>query len=289
MMLHFQCDSKTISPSSPSTPLRLFFAKASFVADPMDDISRWGVAFRRNQGACMLRRDFVRAVVSVSIAPRLLLSQQAATPALPPPAPVPWTLGLNPKTPLPHTEVVDGIAETQQRFFSTAQMATLTRLCDVLLPPMGNKPGALQAETPLFLDFLIGSSPAARKNVYTGGLNWIDLESRKRYQKPFADLDDRQADAILKPWLRTWMSDHPPTEPHADFINIAHEDIRVATINSKTWSDVASSDAQSATEAGLYWYPIEPDIYADDSQRARMPARAIAAPKTSHAIPAYPR
>ena len=33
----------------------------------------------------MLRRDFVRAVVSVSIAPRLLLSQQTANPALPPP------------------------------------------------------------------------------------------------------------------------------------------------------------------------------------------------------------
>jgi hypothetical protein len=237
----------------------------------------------------MLRRDFVRAVVSVSIAPRLLLSQQTANPALPPPAPVPWTLGLNHRTPLPHTEVVDGIAETEQRFFSTAQIATLTRFCDVLLPPIGNKPGALQAETPLFLDFLIGSSPAARKNVYTGGLNWLDLESRKQYQKAFSNLDDRQADAILKPWLRTWMTDHPPTEQHADFINIAHEDIRTATINSKAWSDAASSGAQSITEAGLYWYPIEPDIYAKSSQRARLPTRAIAAPTASHAIPAYPR
>ena len=82
----------------------------------------------------MLRRDFVRAIVSVSVAPRLLLSQQTANP--PPPAPVPWTLGLNPKTPLPQTEVVDGIAETQQRFFTSIQMATLVRLCDVLLPPI---------------------------------------------------------------------------------------------------------------------------------------------------------
>jgi hypothetical protein len=237
----------------------------------------------------MLRRDFVRAVVSVSIAPRLLLSQQTANPALPPPAPVPWTLGLNPKTPLPRTEVVDGIAETEQRFFSATQMATLTRLCDVLLPPIGDKPGALQAETPLFLDFLIGSSPAPRKNVYTNGLNWLDIESRKRFQKPFANLDNGQADAILKPWLRTWMSDHPPTEPHADFINIAHEDIRTSTINSKTWSDAASSDVGTPTNAGLYWYPIEPDIYAESSQHARIPARAIAAPTTSHAIPAYSR
>ena len=114
----------------------------------------------------MLRREFVRAVVSVSIAPRLLLSQQGASPAPPPPAPVPWTLGLNPETPLPHTEVADDIAKTEQRFFTSVQMATLMRLCDLLLPPIGNKPGALQAETPLFLDFLIGGSPVARKQVY---------------------------------------------------------------------------------------------------------------------------
>src|SRR5258707_14498275 len=124
----------------------------------------------------MWSRDFLRAVVSVVFGPRLLLPQQAADPDPPPPAPVPWTLGLNSKTPLPHTEVVDSIAKTEQCFFLPVQMATLVRLCDLLLPPIGDKPGALQAETPLFLDFLIGGSPAARKQVYTGGLNWLDTE-----------------------------------------------------------------------------------------------------------------
>jgi hypothetical protein len=237
----------------------------------------------------MLRRDFVRAVVSVSLAPRLLLSQQTANPAPPPPAPVPWVRGLNPRTPLPHTESVDGIAETERRFFTAAQMATLVRLCDVLLPPIGDKPGALQAETPLFLDFLIGASPAARKKMYTGGLDWLDSESRKRYGKALAELDNGQADTLLKPWMRTWMSDHPPTEAHADFVNIAHEDIRTATVNSKAWSDVPSSDAQASTEAGLYWYPIEPDIYAGASNYAGTPAQIIAAPGASHTMPVYPR
>src|SRR3984957_7135179 len=119
----------------------------------------------------MLRREFVRAVVSVSIAPRLLLSQQGVSPAPPVPAPVPWTLGLNPKTPLPHTEVVDGIAETEVRFFTLLQMETLEPLCDVLFPPLARKPGARQADTPRFLDFLIGSSPQQRKQLYTGGLD----------------------------------------------------------------------------------------------------------------------
>jgi Gluconate 2-dehydrogenase subunit 3 len=236
----------------------------------------------------MLRRDFVCAVVSVSFAPRLLLSQQTANPAPPPPAPVPWTLGLNPKTPLPQTEVVDGIAETQQRFFTSVQMATLVRLCDLLLPPIGNKPGAVQAETPLFLDFLIGGSPPARKQMYTSGLNWLDSEGQKRYKKAFAKLEDREADAMLKPWLRTWMSDHPPTELHADFINIAHEDIRMATLNSKAWSDAPSADAQAATQNGLYWYPIEPDIHGS-SESMRMPVHLVDSHKAAHTMPVYPR
>ena len=237
----------------------------------------------------MLRRDFVRAVVSVSFAPRLLLSQQTANPAPPPPAPVPWTLGLNPKTPLPHTEAVDGIAETVQHFFTPVQMATLIRLSDVLLPPIGDKPGALQAETPLFLDFLIGSSPAARKKVYTGGLNWLDAESQKRYGKAFAKLDNPQVDSILKPLLRTWMSDHPPTEPHADFVNIAHDDIRTATINSKAWSNSSSLGSRASTEGGLYWYPIEADIYAMSADAARVPVRVTGSPKTANTMPEYPR
>ncbi|WP_158944731.1 gluconate 2-dehydrogenase subunit 3 family protein [Granulicella sp. S190] len=238
----------------------------------------------------MLRRDFVRAVVSVSVAPRLLLSQQTANPAPapPPPAPVPWTLGLNPKTPIPQTEVADGITETVQRFFTPVQLAALIRLADVLMPPIGDKPGALQAETPFFLDFLIGSSPAARKKVYEGGLNWLESESEKRYGKGFAKLDDRQAGSILKPLLRTWMNDHPPTEPHADFVNIAHDDIRMATINSRAWSDVTSSHAQ-ASSTELFWYPIDPDIYATNSDGSQAPVHVIAAPKASHVMPEYSR
>jgi hypothetical protein len=237
----------------------------------------------------MLRRDFVRAVVSVSIAPRLLLSQQTANPAPPPPAPVPWTVGLNPKTPLPQTELADGIAEMELRFFTPQQMTTLARLSDVLLPPIGDKPGALQAETPRFLDFLIGSSLDTRRKIYTGGLDWLDAESHKKFSLPFARLTSAQADALLKPWLRTWMNDHPPLEPHADFVNIAHEDIRTATVNSKAWSDVPSVGAQESTEVGLYWSPIEPDLYTLGAECSRVPTHVTAAPKAAHTSSAYPQ
>jgi hypothetical protein len=216
----------------------------------------------------MRRREFVRAMVSAAAAPKLLLGQNQ-NPAPPPPAPVPWTAGLNLSTPVPKTEIAEAVAEGELRFFSPAQMATLTRLSDVLLPPIGSKPGAVAAEVPAFLDFLVGSSPDDRKEMYRGGLDWLDGEAKKKYAKPFAQLDAAQADAILKPWLRTWMSDHPPLEKHADFVNVAHADIRAATVNSKPWSDAPAEGAQERTQVALYWYPIEPDMYGEQSARVK--------------------
>jgi hypothetical protein len=74
----------------------------------------------------MLRRDFVRAAMTIGIAPKLLLAQQQGTPAPLPPAPVPWTLGLNRRTPLPRVDVAENIAVSDIRFFTPLQMQTLT-------------------------------------------------------------------------------------------------------------------------------------------------------------------
>jgi hypothetical protein len=237
----------------------------------------------------MRRRDFVRTVLAVGAAPKLLLSQQATTPAPPPPAPVPWLLGLNSKTPVPHVEAADQVALSELRFFTPQQMATLTRLSDVLMPPMGEKPGAVQAKTPMFLDFLIGSSPDVRKQVYSGGLDWLDGESKKKFNTEFAKLTDAQAGDLLNPWLRTWMNDHPPDEQHADFINIVHDDIRTATINSKAWFVVPEVGAEPRTSVELYWSPIEPDISELNADCSKVPPHVQAAPKTGHPTPTYPR
>lgn len=216
----------------------------------------------------MRRRDFVKGVVLTAAAPKLLPGQ-TQNPAPAAPAPVPWTTGLNPATPVPKPEVAEVVAETELRFFTPAQMATLRRLSDVFLPALGNRPGALAAGVPAFLDFFIGSFPEDRQQMYRNGLDWLDAEARKKYSQPFAGLDDEQANVLLKPWMRTWMSDHPPREEHADFINLAHADIRSATINSKAWSEAPESRALGRTAVGLYWYPIEPDLYAGRGEKTR--------------------
>ena len=216
----------------------------------------------------MRRRDFVRGAVSAAAVPGVLLGQQA-NPSPPLPAPVPWTQGLNPKTPIPATEVLDAVATSDPAFFTAAQMATLVRLCDVLMPAIGNKPGAVKAGTPAFLDFLVGSSPKGTQGMYRGGLDWLDGEAMRKYSKGFAQVDAGQADQLLKPWLQTWMTDHPPAEMHAAFVNIVHSDIREATVNSKAWSEAPANKALGTTAKGLYWSPIDADIYGERAGRLK--------------------
>ena len=238
----------------------------------------------------MQRRDFVRALVSFFVAGKAASAQQRLNdPTLPPPAPVPWTLGLNERTPVPATELAGEVATTDLTFFTPLQMRTLTRLSAVLLPPLNGKPGAVEAQTPVFLDFLIGSSVEERQKTYSGGLDWLEQMAQTKYKTPFAQLDDAQAGAIIQPWLRTWMNDNPPTEAHADFINVAHDDIRGATVNSKAWKDVPSVGAEPSTESGIYWLPIEPDVYGENPAYAHTPPHVLAMPKSGQKMPVYPR
>ncbi len=188
----------------------------------------------------MLRRDFVRAVVAVSLAPKLLLSQQQAA-LSPPPAPVPWTLGLNPKTPLPLTDsggrdrgdrgpllyaAADGRPSRVSAMCFCRRSGTSPARCRPTHPASSTSSSAARRRP--------AQAAVHRRSGLAGGGVAEQIQAALRAARRSA-----QADALLKPWLRTWMTDHPPTEPHADFINIAHEDIRTATMNSKAWNDAS--------------------------------------------------
>jgi Gluconate 2-dehydrogenase subunit 3 len=218
----------------------------------------------------MRRRDFVKAIVAASVTANTALGQQGVAPSVAPstppptptaPGPLPWMRGLMEAKPLSITPIVpDAVAHTQAHFFNDHQMATLRRLSEILMPPLKNYPGAADAGTPEFLDFLIGASPSDRQQMYQSGLDRLDAEAKQHFGSAFASLDKQQADQLLRPWLRTWMTDHPPSDPYAHFINIAHSDIRTATINSQPWSEVANAAGLRTPDKGLYWFPVDPDL-----------------------------
>lgn len=227
----------------------------------------------------MRRRDFVKAIVAVPVTAVPMFGQAAAatsaekssapqssSTAVAPPKPeiVPRhieqreSFGLRSLT-IPAT-VPDAVARTEQHFFDTEEMATLRKLGDILLPPLNGYPGSTQACAPEFLDFLVSASSVERQQMYRSGLDRLNRDAKKQFGIPFVQVSAEQADALLRPWLRTWMRDHPPTEPFAHFINVAHEDIRTATMNSQAWSVAATSAGERAPGVDWYWSPIDPDI-----------------------------
>ncbi len=147
------------------------------------------------------------------------------------------------------TLVPDAVAQTEAHFFNEVETQTLRRFCQLLMPPLKGFPGALDADAPEFLETsLLAFLPSRVNRCTSRGLERLDADARKKFNVPFAKATDEQADELIRPWLRAWMSDHPPVEPHARFINLAHSDIRKATVNSQEWSDAVRAAGRAETD-----------------------------------------
>ena len=192
----------------------------------------------------MKRRRFVQALIAAPAVPAALAQQPA------PPAPAPSLEGI-PKIGI---AVPDAGAETVAKFFSKEQFAALRRVSEILMPPGAGgagSPGALDAGAPEFLDFLIGASDAARQRVYRSGLDALNAQARKNFNKSFSDLDASQAESLMSALHQPW-GYQPPADPAAEFLQSAKQDVRTATLNSREYS-VGRRFAGS----GLYWYPLD--------------------------------
>ncbi len=153
----------------------------------------------------------------------------------------------------------DAVGEPVPHFFTASQLAALHRLCELLMPPMGGNPGAVEAGVPEFLDFHVGQSPTDRQQMYKGGLDLLNARATKQFGKAFAALDAKQADSVIRPLLVLvpWQFELPK-EPGARFMTAAHDDIRVATRNSREWTQAAIAAGRRPVGAQLYFAPVDP-------------------------------
>src|SRR6185503_14436230 len=211
----------------------------------------------------MKRRRFVQALAAVPAASALAQQQ----------APTPGTTGAPPAVggrgggrfgqSIPKLEITNTNLAGQPvtRFFTAQQFSALRKLSDLLMPPMGGNPGALDAGAPEFLDFLIGVSPADRQKLYRDGLDLLNARAKKQFSKLFAELDAAQADKIVRPLLVPvpWVKD-PPRDPTLHFLTAAHDDIRTATRNSREWSEAVEAGGRRGGfgGGGQYVLPIDP-------------------------------
>ena len=155
------------------------------------------------------------------------------------------------------TSTADQAAEPVVRFFSSPQMAALKRVSDLLAPKSATAPGALEAQVPEFLDFWVGKSPVAVQNVYKAGLDALNKQAAATFKKPFADLDDSSAGAVIEPGIKVQWNYVPPTDPLAHFLQEARRDIRSATTNSREFAAASSAGGRRQGGMGQYWYSLD--------------------------------
>ncbi len=200
------------------------------------------------------RRGFVKALAALPAAPALLAQQAAPAPPRNPQAGI---LGATPTVPKLDVVGTDVAADPVLHFFTPAQFTALNKLADLLQPAINGAPGALEAKAPEFLDFLLSESLAERQQIYRAGLDSLNAQAKKRFNKSFADVSDTEAAALLAPLREPWTYD-PPKDPLARLLREAKADIRSATTNSREYNAaVSAGGGRRGGGSGLYWYPLD--------------------------------
>jgi gluconate 2-dehydrogenase gamma chain len=86
------------------------------------------------------------------------------------------------------------------QFFTAHEYATVTLLANLVIPKDDRSGSASDAGVPEFIDFTLFDTLAdqpERQTAMRGGLQWLDRESRKRFQKNFVEITSAQRTEVL--------------------------------------------------------------------------------------------
>ncbi|SFB99179.1 gluconate 2-dehydrogenase subunit 3 family protein [Spirosoma endophyticum] len=72
-----------------------------------------------------------------------------------------------------------------EKFFTPAELQTVTILSDIIIPADAKSGSASQAGVPAFIDFMMVDQPA-NQTPMRGGLRWLNTKCVNRYGAPFA-------------------------------------------------------------------------------------------------------
>lgn len=77
------------------------------------------------------------------------------------------------------------------KFFTDAEMATITVLGNIIIPKDDVSGSASDAKVPEFIEFIVKDMPDHQVPM-RGGLRWLDLQCINRYGKAFTDCSQQQ-------------------------------------------------------------------------------------------------
>jgi hypothetical protein len=85
----------------------------------------------------------------------------------------------------------------EKKFFTDAEMKTITVLADIIIPADEHSGSATEAGVPEFIEFIVKDMPQHQVPM-RGGLRWLDVECLNRYQKRFTDCESGQQIALIE-------------------------------------------------------------------------------------------
>lgn len=153
----------------------------------------------------MKRRDLLRNITLTSVGIGIASTGVKATPdaAIVPNPEAPETLldkGKKKKfKPTPGRTPEEAAREEKlmsETFFNPHEMATITVLCDIILPAEGTSPSASQVGVPAFIEFIAKDMPY-QQTPLRGGLMWLDNQSLKRFNKKFTACNKQEQIQIV--------------------------------------------------------------------------------------------
>jgi hypothetical protein len=83
-----------------------------------------------------------------------------------------------------------------EKFFSPAEMLTITVLGDIIIPKDEKSGSASDAKVPDFIEFIVKDIPE-HQTPMRGGLRWLDVQCLNRYGKVFTDCTHAQQIELL--------------------------------------------------------------------------------------------
>src|SRR3954466_8073998 len=81
--------------------------------------------------------------------------------------------------------------KAMRKFFTDAEMTTITMLGDIIIPKDEVSGSASDAKVPEFIEFIVKDMPEHQVPM-KGGLRWLDLQCINRYGKAFTDCTQQQ-------------------------------------------------------------------------------------------------
>lgn len=82
------------------------------------------------------------------------------------------------------------------KFFTAAEMATITVLADIIIPKDDKSGSASDAKVPEFIEFIVKDIPDHQLPM-RGGLRWIDMYCLNNYNASFTDCNTKQQLALI--------------------------------------------------------------------------------------------